>query len=152
MKSVRQLQTLAPETFKDFGEEIVSIRENKDFNSSAIERLSKEKIAGVTDALLPAMQSVAKDMLTLAETVTQGFSPVSPRSSSDIAGFLADQELRALVRGLSPEERRNLISEARRGGHLDIVEVVPRANPMLSGLNSEAAASLSRADIAASLA
>lgn len=70
MKSARQLQTLALETFKDFGEEIVSIRENKDFNSSAIERLSKEKIAGVTDTLLPAMQSVAKDMLTLAETVT----------------------------------------------------------------------------------
>ncbi|EJM22575.1 hypothetical protein PMI24_05796 [Pseudomonas sp. GM25] len=53
-------KTLALETFKDFSEEIVSIRENKDFNSSAIERLSKEKIAGVTDALLPAMQSVAR--------------------------------------------------------------------------------------------
>lgn len=58
MRSARQLQTLALETFKDFGEEIVSIRENKDFNSSAIERLSKEKIEGVTAALLPAMQSV----------------------------------------------------------------------------------------------
>lgn len=152
MKSARQLQTLALETFKDFGEEIVSIRENKDFNSSAIERLSKEKIAGVTDALLPAMQSVAKDMLTLAETVTQGFSPVTPRASNDISGFLADQELRTLVRGLSPEERRTLMSEARQGGHPDIVEAVLRANPMLSGLNSEAAASLSRAGIAASRA
>jgi len=53
MKSVRQLQTLALETFKDFGDETVSIRENKGFNSSAIKRLSKEKIADVTDALLP---------------------------------------------------------------------------------------------------
>lgn len=152
MKSARQLQTLALETFKDVGEEIISIRENKDFNSSAIERMSKEKIEGVTSALLPAMQTVAKDMLTLAETVTQGFSPVAPRASGDIVGFLADQELRSLVRGLAPEERRSLLAEARQGGHPEIVEAVLRANPMLSGLNSESASSLARAGIAASRA
>ncbi|AZE37704.1 hypothetical protein C4K06_4689 [Pseudomonas chlororaphis subsp. aureofaciens] len=152
MKSARQLQLLALETFKDAGEDIASIRSNKDFNASAIERMSKEKIEGVTAVLLPAMQSVAKDMLTLAETVTQGFSPVTPRAGNDIAGFLADQELRSLVRGLSSEERRNLMLEARQGGHPDIVEAVLRANPMLSGLNSESAASLARAGIAASRA
>ncbi|WP_162095898.1 hypothetical protein [Pseudomonas chlororaphis] len=152
MKSARQLQLLALETFKDAGEDIASIRSNKDFNASAIERMSKEKIEDVTAALLPAMQSVAKDMLTLAETVTQGFSPVTPRASNDIAGFLADQELRSLVRKLSSEERRNLMLEARQGGHPDIVEAVLRANPMLSGLNSESAASLARAGIAASRA
>lgn len=152
MKSARQLQTLALETFKDFGEDIASIRENKDFNSSAIERMSKEKIEGVTAALLPAMQAVAKDMLTLAETVTQGFSPVTPRASTDIVGFLADQELRTLVRGLGADERRNLMTEARQGGHPEIVEAVLRANPMLSSLSAESAASLSRAGIAASRA
>ena len=152
MKSARHLHTLALETFKDAGEDIASIRENKDFNASAIERMSKEKIEGVTAALLPAMQAVAKDMLTLAETVTQGFSPVTPRASTDIVGFLADQELRTLVRGLGADERRNLMTEARQGGHPEIVEAVLRANPMLSGLSSESAASLSRAGIAASRA
>lgn len=44
------------------------------------------------------------------------------------------------------------MSEARQGGHPDIVEAVLRANPMLSRLNSEAAATLSRAGIAASRA
>jgi hypothetical protein len=152
MKSARKLQTLALETFKDAGEDIASIRGNKDLNASAIERMSKEKIEGVTVALLPAMQAVAKDMLTLAEAVTQGFSPVAPRASTDIAGFLADQELRTLVRGLGADERRNLMTEARQGGHPEIVEAVLRANPMLSGLSSESAASLSRAGIAASRA
>ncbi|WP_439878081.1 hypothetical protein [Pseudomonas prosekii] len=152
MKSARQLHTLALETFKDAGEDIVSIRKNKDFNASAIERMSKEKIEGVTASLLPAMQAVAKDMLTLAETVTQGFSPVTPRASTDIVGFLADQELRSLVRGLGADERRNLVTEARQGGHPEIVEAVLRANPMLSGLSAESAASLSRAGIAASRA
>jgi hypothetical protein len=152
MKSVRKLQTLALETFKDAGEEIVSIKANKDFNASAIERLSKEKIEGMTAALLPAMQDVAKDMLTLSQTVVQGFSPVSPRANTDVVGFLADQELRTLVRGLNGDERRSLITEARQGSHPEIVEAVLRANPMLSGLNSESAASLSRAGIAASRA
>jgi len=114
--------------------------------------MSKEKIEGVTSALLPAMQTVAKDMLTLAETVTQDFSPVAPRASGDIVGFLADQELRSLVRSLAPDERRSLLAEARQGGHPEIVEAVLRANPMLSGLNSESASSLARAGIAASRA
>ena len=152
MKSARKLQSLALESFKDTAEEIVSIRENKDFNASAIERLSKEKIAGLTASLLPAMQTVAKDMLTLAETVTQGFSPVTPRANTDIVGFLADQELRTLVRGLDADDRRNLMTEARQGNHPEIVEAVLRANPMLSGLSSESAATLSRAGIAASRA
>lgn len=152
MKSVRKLQMLALESFKDSAEEIVSIRENKDFNASAIERLSKEKIESLTRSLLPAMQAVAKDMLTLADTVKQGFSPVAPRTSSDIVGFLADQELRTLVRGMNADDRRDLMIEARQGGHPEVVEAVLRANPMLSGLSAESAASLSRAGIAASRA
>ncbi|MCU1750081.1 hypothetical protein [Pseudomonas sp. 6D_7.1_Bac1] len=152
MKSARKLQMLALETFKDAGEDIISIRANKDFNAAAIERLSKEKIEGLTAALLPAMQTVAKDMSTLAETVTRGFSPVSQRANTDIVGFLADQELRTLVRGLSTDDRRNLMAEARLGNHPEIVEAVLRANPMLSGLNAESAAGLSRAGIAASRA
>lgn len=152
LKSVRHLQGLALETFKDIGEEILSVRNNKDLNASAVERLGKEQIDGIAPALMPAMEKVAKDMLALAQTVAEGFAPVTPRASSDVVGFLADQELRAIVRGLSQEERRTLVTEARAGGHPDIVEAVLRANPMLSGLSPEVAESLSRAGIAASRA
>lgn len=152
LKSVRHLQGLALETFKDIGEEILSVRNNKDLNASAVERLGKEQIDGIAPALMPAMEKVAKDMLALAQTVADGFAPVTPRASSDVVGFLADQELRAIVRGLSQEERRTLVTEARAGGHPDIVEAVLRANPMLSGLSPDVAESLSRAGIAASRA
>ena len=152
LKSVRHLQGLALETFKDVGEEILSVRNNKDLNAAAVERMGKEQIDGVVPALMPAMEKVAKDMLTLAQTVAEGFAPVTPRASSDVVGFLADQELRAIVRGLGADERRALITEARQGGHPDIVEAVLRANPMLSGLSTEVAESLSRAGIAASRA
>ena len=152
LKSVRHLQGLALETFKDIGEEILSVRNNKDLNAAAVERMSKEQIDDIAPTLMPAMEKVAKDMLALAQTVAEGFAPVTPRASSDVVGFLADQELRAIVRGLSPEERRTLIAEARAGSHPDIVEAVLRANPMLSGLSAEVAESLSRAGIAASRA
>ncbi|POA49326.1 hypothetical protein C1893_06790 [Pseudomonas sp. MPR-ANC1] len=152
LKSVRHLQGLALETFKDIGEEILSVRNNKDLNAAAVERMSKEQIDDIAPTLMPAMEKVAKDMLALAQTVAEGFAPVTPRASSDVVGFLADQELRAIVRGLSPEERRTLIAEARAGSHPDIVEAVLRANPMLSGLSTEVAESLSRAGIAASRA
>ena len=152
LKSVRHLQGLALETFKDIGEEILSVRNNKDLNAAAVERMSKEQIDGVVPALMPAMEKVAKDMLTLAQTVAEGFAPVTPRASTDVVGFLADQELRSIVRGLNPEERRTLITEARAGAHPDIVEAVLRANPMLSGVSPEVAESLSRAGIAASRA
>lgn len=152
LKSVRHLQGLALETFKDIGEEILCVRNNKDLNASAVERLGKEQIDGIAPALMPAMEKVAKDMLALAQTVAEGFAPVTPRASSDVVGFLADQELRAIVRGLSQEERRTLVTEARAGGHPDIVEAVLRANPMLSGLSPDVAESLSRAGIAASRA
>lgn len=101
---------------------------------------------------MPAMEKAAKDMLTLAQTVASGFAAVTPRASSDVVGFLADQELRAIVRCLKPEERQRLVAEARAGSHPDVVEAVLRANPMLSGLSPEAADSLSRAGIAASRA
>jgi hypothetical protein len=152
LKSVRHLQGLALETFKDIGEEILSVRNNKDLNAAAVERMSKEQIDDIAPTLMPAMEKVAKDMLALAQTVAEGFAPVTPRASSDVVGFLADQELRAIVRGLNPEERRTLIAEARAGSHPDIVEAVLRANPMLSGLSAEVAESLSRAGIAASRA
>jgi hypothetical protein len=152
LKSVRHLQGLALETFKDIGEEILSVRNNKDLNAAAVERMSKEQIDDIAPTLMPAMEKVAKDMLALAQTVAEGFAPVTPRASSDVVGFLADQELRAIVRGLNPEERRTLIAEARAGSHPDIVEAVLRANPMLSGLSTEVAESLSRAGIAASRA
>jgi len=152
LKSVRHLQGLSLEAFKDFGEEILSIRENKDLNAAAIERKGKEQIDGIIPALMPAMEKAAKDMLTLAQTVASGFAAVTPRASSDVVGFLADQELRAIVRGLKPEERQRLVAEARAGSHPDVVEAVLRANPMLSGLSPEAADSLSRAGIAASRA
>lgn len=152
LKSVRHLQGLALETFKDVGEEILTVRNNKDLNAAAVERMGKEQIDGVAPALMPAMEKVAKDMLTLAKTVAEGFAPVTPRASSDVVGFLADQELRAIVRGLGADERRALITEARQGGHPDIVAAVLRANPMLSGLSTEVAESLSRAGIAASRA
>lgn len=152
LKSVRHLQGLALETFKDIGEEILSVRNNKDLNAAAVERMSKEQIDDIAPTLMPAMEKVAKDMLALAQTVAEGFAPVTPRASSDVVGFLAAQELRAIVRGLSPEERRTLIAEARAGSHPDIVEAVLRANPMLSGLSTEVAESLSRAGIAASRA
>lgn len=152
LKSVRHLQGLALETFKDIGEEILAVRNNKDLNAAAVERMSKEQIDDIAPTLMPAMEKVAKDMLALAQTVAEGFAPVTPRASSDVVGFLADQELRAIVRGLRPEERRTLIAEARAGSHPDIVEAVLRANPMLSGLSAEVAESLSRAGIAASRA
>ncbi|UEB94634.1 hypothetical protein LIS66_19945 [Pseudomonas sp. HN2] len=152
LKSVRHLQGLALETFKDIGEEILAVRNNNDLNAAAVERMSKEQIDDIAPTLMPAMEKVAKDMLALAQTVAEGFAPVTPRASCDVVGFLADQELRAIVRGLSPEERRALIAEARAGSHPDIVEAVLRANPMLSGLSTEAAESLSRAGIAASRA
>lgn len=152
LKSVRHLQGLALETFKDIGEEILSVRNNKDLNAAAVERMGKEQIDGIVPTLMPAMEKVAKDMLTLAQTVAEGFAPVTPRASTDVVGFLADQELRSIVRGLNPEERRTLITEARAGAHPDIVEAVLRANPMLSGVSPEVAESLSRAGIAASRA
>jgi len=152
LKSVRHLQGLSLEAFKDLGEEILSIRENKDLNAAAIERKGKEQIDGIIPALMPAMEKAAKDMLTLAQTVASGFAAVTPRASSDVVGFLADQELRSIVRGLKPEERQRLVAEARAGSHPDVVEAVLRANPMLSGLSPEAADSLSRAGIAASRA
>ena len=152
LKSVRHLQGLALETFKDIGEEILSVRNNKDLNAAAVERMGKEQIDCIVPTLMPAMEKVAKDMLTLAQTVAEGFAPVTPRASTDVVGFLADQELRTIVRGLNPEERRTLITEARAGAHPDIVEAVLRANPMLSGVSPEVAESLSRAGIAASRA
>ena len=151
-RPLRELQTLALESFSDVGNDIIKIRENKDFNPAAIERLSKEKIDQVTEALVPAIKSVAQNMQTLIETVQRGFAPVSPRSSTDIVGFLADQEIRGLVRGMAAEDRRALVTAARQGAYPEIVEAVLRANPMLSGLNSEAAGSLERAGIAASRA
>lgn len=104
LKSVRYLQGLSLEAFKDLGEEILSTRENKDLNAAAIERKGKKQIDGIIPALMPAMEKAAKDMLTLAQTVASGFAAATPRTSSDIVGFLADQELRAIVRGLKPEE------------------------------------------------
>lgn len=47
LKSVRHLQGLSLEAFKDLGEEILSIRENKDLNAAAIERKGKEQIDGI---------------------------------------------------------------------------------------------------------
>ncbi|WP_256658883.1 hypothetical protein [Pseudomonas sp. R2-60-08W] len=120
LKSVRHLQGLALETFKDLGEEILSIRGNKDLNAAAIERKGKEQIDGIVPVLMPAMEKAAKDMLTPAQTVVNGFAPVTPRASSDVVGFLADQELRAIVRSLKPEERQRLVAEARAGSHPDV--------------------------------
>jgi|GEM_PF-1736752 len=151
-RPLRELQTLALECFKDVGNDIVKIRANTDYNPSAIERLSKEKIDQVTEALVPAIKSVTQNMLTLSETVKRGFAPVSPRSNTDVVGFLADQELRTMVRGLPPEERRSLVVASRQGAHPEIVEAILRAHPMLSGLSSESAGSLERAGIAASRA
>lgn len=151
-RPIRDLQTLALESFNDAGNDIIKIRANKDFNPAAIERMSKEKIDHVTEALVPAIKSVAQNMRTLTETVQRGFAPVSPRSSTDVVGFLADQEMRGLVRGMTTEDRRALVTAARQGAYPEIVEAILRANPMLSGLNSEAAGSLERAGIAASRA
>ncbi|MQA55628.1 hypothetical protein [Pseudomonas piscis] len=151
-RPLRELQTLALECFKDVGNDIVKIRANTDYNPSAIERLCKEKIDQVTDALVPAIKSVAQNMLTLSETVKRGFAPVSPRNDTDVVGFLADQELRTMVRGLPSEDRRSLVAAARQGAYPEIVEAILRANPMLSGLSSESAGSLERAGIAASRA
>lgn len=151
-RPLRELQTLALESFKDVGDDIVEIRANTDYNTSAIERLSKEKIDQVTNSLMPAIKSVTQNMLTLAETVKRGFAPVSPRNKTDVVGFLADQELRSMIRSLPAEERRSLVGAARQGAHPEIVEAILRANPMLSGLSSESAGSLERAGIAASRA
>lgn len=148
----RDLQMSALESFNDVGAEIVKVRGNKDLNPAAIERIGKEKIEQLTEELLPKIKYVTQNMQTLAETVQRGFSPVSPRSSTDVVGFLADQELRSLVRGMSNEDRRAFLMSARQGGQPEVVEAILRANPLLSGLNSESASSLERAGIAASRA
>lgn len=148
----RDLQMNSLESFNDVGADIVKVRGNKDLNPAAIERICKEKIEQLTEDLLPKIKTVTQNMQTLAETVQRGFSSVSPRNSTDIVGFLADQELRGLVRGMSNDDRRALVSSARQGGHPEIVEAILRANPLLSGLSSESANSLERAGIAASRA
>lgn len=95
----------------------------------AIERICKEKIEQLAEHLLPKIKTVTNNMQTLAETVQRGFSAVSPRSSTDVVGFLTDQELRNLVRSMSDDDRRALMSSARLGEHPEIVEAVLRANP-----------------------
>lgn len=148
----RDLQMNSLESFNDVGAEIVKVRGNKDLNPAAIERICKEKINHLTEDLLPKIKTVTQNMQTLAETVQRGFSSVSPRDRTDVVGFLADQELRGLVRGMSSDDRRALVSSARQGAHPEIVEAILRANPLLSGLSSESANSLERAGIAASRA
>lgn len=148
MKQVRALQTQALESFKDVGEEVIGIRANSDLNDAAIERMGKESINVMTERLMPALQAAAADMLTLAKGVKTGFAPVMPRAQDDVVGFLADQELRAMLRGMKPEDRSDLINQAKRGDQPEVVSAILRANPMLSGVSSEAAASLERAGIA----
>lgn len=148
----RDLQMNSLESFNDVGAEIVKVRGNKDLNPAAIERICKEKIEQLTENLLPKIKTVTQNMQTLAETVQRGFSSVSPRNSTDVVGFLADQELRGLVRGMSSDDRRAFVFAARQGRHPEIVEAILRANPLLSGLSSESAGSLERAGIAASRA
>lgn len=149
MKQVRALQTQALESFKDIGEEVLSIRANSDLNEAAIERMGKESINVMTDKLTQTMQAAAADMLTLAKGVKAGFVPVTPRASDNVVGFLADQELRAMLRSMKVDERSELINQAKRGDQPQIVEAILRANPMISGVSREAAAGLERAGIAA---
>lgn len=149
MKQVRALQTEALESFQDIGEEVLGIRANADLNEAAIERMGKERITSMTDRLAKVMHAAAADMLTLASGVKAGFVPVTPRASDDVVGFLADQELRTMLRGMKPDARADLINQAKRGDQPQIVEAILRANPMLSGVSREAAAGLERAGIAA---
>lgn len=133
MKQVRALQTQALESFKDVGEEVLGIRANSDLNDSAIERMGKESINVVTGRLMPALQAAAADILTLAKGVKAGFAPVTPRAQDDVVGFLADQELRSMLRGMKPEDRSDLINQAKRGDQPEVVSAILRANPSYVG-------------------
>jgi hypothetical protein len=149
MKQVRALQSQALESFKDIGEEVLAIRANSDLNEAAIERMGKESINVMTDRLMVTMQAAAADMLILAKGVKAGFVSVTPRAADDVVGFLADQELRTMLRGMKPEERSELVNQAKRGDQPQIVDAILRANPLLSGVSREAAAGLERAGVAA---
>jgi hypothetical protein len=107
----------------------------KDFGES----LNKE--------ILDESRKLARSCTEVLKVFSETFIAARPLEKNDIAGFLADQEIRAFVRSMPQEEKSVLMGQLRTGEHIDIYNAVMRANPFLSGITEQQADTMKMAGV-----
>lgn len=144
MRPARSLQENILEGFTDTASDLLKLKEHRDYNDHAKERLGVEALGKFIESALPGIKQLANNMESLYQMAADGFSPVGPRCETDVVGFLQDQELRGLIRGLERDQKLDLMAAVRAGAHPEMANAILRAAPLLSGITDESYRNLSR--------